>query len=281
MVSGRRKRSALPPGRDGAVVRPKSKGLAKQPKSPEINNDLGDHFSHLMERFNNRITLANLRLGERYVQTELHILLHFRLGDSEEYVAHFKRRDPMPHESALKNGGVLALEVGDPLSLTGKDGMSLAASPDGEEKSVFVDICQSVDMTKVFPCPSDVRLDTLDGFYGVFPQSRFYSFKFGFKVAGRIANDEFGIAALNCISIGDFNQRIDRMIQTRPDIVDGVSDEKRKVLGDGRDLTQAIEAISSIRISLESDRVRIRLSRPEGTVSSFKIEDVLVGPFCF
>src|ERR1035441_888986 len=68
----------------------------------KTGNNIVNQSGHLMERFNNRFSVNNPWLGERYDKAELHILLHFRFRDSEEYVACFQRDVPDTHESSLK-----------------------------------------------------------------------------------------------------------------------------------------------------------------------------------
>src|SRR6266498_5412668 len=63
----------------------------QQSLAGERRHDGSNVFGELMERLNNRLTLDNLRLSERYVEGELHVLVHFVLGDGGEYVAAFQR----------------------------------------------------------------------------------------------------------------------------------------------------------------------------------------------
>ena len=63
---------------------PKNQESSEQAVSIKFENEVTNYFRHLMERFNDRITLQNLRFSERYIN-ELYVLLH-RLGNGEEYV---------------------------------------------------------------------------------------------------------------------------------------------------------------------------------------------------
>src|ERR1017187_4598999 len=53
----------------------------------EPRHDLVGKFEQLVESLNNRLTLGNLRLCERYFKGELRILLHIRFRDAVDYVA--------------------------------------------------------------------------------------------------------------------------------------------------------------------------------------------------
>src|SRR5271168_1443206 len=54
----------------------------------ESHNDALDKCRELMDRFEQRLTLDNPRLIQRYVESKLHLLIHFRVGRiDEEFVA--------------------------------------------------------------------------------------------------------------------------------------------------------------------------------------------------
>ncbi len=62
-------------------------GLERQDQSVnEINQ--------LMQRWNQRITLRNLRLADRFLNVELHILLHLFIKPGEMWVACFEQERP-------------------------------------------------------------------------------------------------------------------------------------------------------------------------------------------
>jgi hypothetical protein len=61
-------------------------------KRDELVNDLVNKVSEMMDRFNQRLRLNNLRLVERYIKAELHLLVHFVIrGADEQFVAHLQR----------------------------------------------------------------------------------------------------------------------------------------------------------------------------------------------
>src|SRR5262245_20505769 len=62
----------------------------------ETNNDVINRLHHIMERWQERLTLDNLRIADRYVKGELHILVRFRIGGiDEEHIAFFQRALPI------------------------------------------------------------------------------------------------------------------------------------------------------------------------------------------
>ena len=62
--------------------------------SPEVRleakNQVVNQINRLFQQFKERLTLDNLRLGERYVKGDLRLIFHSRLAD-KDYVAIFER----------------------------------------------------------------------------------------------------------------------------------------------------------------------------------------------
>src|SRR5882762_10001527 len=57
----------------------------------EGGHSVADQINKLIDRFSNRLTLENLKLIERYLKGELHILVNLRARGSDiEYVALFQ-----------------------------------------------------------------------------------------------------------------------------------------------------------------------------------------------
>src|SRR5688572_11546627 len=72
----------------------------------KTDNQVVNQINYLLERFNNRLRLNNLQLSERYLNKELHILVHiapvngvFLTGQSgqihTEFVAYLERAFPL------------------------------------------------------------------------------------------------------------------------------------------------------------------------------------------
>src|SRR4051794_1599111 len=79
-------------------------------KRLELRNNAAHKIGKMMEQFEQRLTLANLRLSERYFNFELRVLVHFQIGKaSEQYVADFQRAHPtgqidqFTHPAMLRN----------------------------------------------------------------------------------------------------------------------------------------------------------------------------------
>ena len=66
----------------------------QQPQPVKLNKDGLDGLRHAIQRVNDRISPKDLRFSERYVDHEIHILLQFRCGNSQEYVALLQATGP-------------------------------------------------------------------------------------------------------------------------------------------------------------------------------------------
>src|SRR5271157_589060 len=66
----------------------------QQTQALKLPQDHLNELRHAIQRFNDRITLKNLRLSERYAKSEIHILLQLRFGNGQECVALFQGGNP-------------------------------------------------------------------------------------------------------------------------------------------------------------------------------------------
>src|SRR5260370_14382654 len=55
-------------------------------QSAERKNHIQNEIRQLLECFDNRLTLGNLRIIKHYIEMKVHILLHLRFLDGEECV---------------------------------------------------------------------------------------------------------------------------------------------------------------------------------------------------
>ena len=82
-------------------------------KIGKSSNDPVNEITHALERFKNGLTLANLRLVERYIESELHILIEFRYGPSEKFLAYLQRERAIGREvHGMKNVAGHVLGIG-------------------------------------------------------------------------------------------------------------------------------------------------------------------------
>src|SRR5712692_4447155 len=261
------------------MARLKSQEVSLQKsKSIKPKHYAADAVRHFMERWNNRLTLDNLRLSERYAQNEIHILLHFRFGDDKEYVASFQREMPdcRRDKTSFSSVGVLSRKLD---VLTWQGVVASKVRPDGEQQAMFVNFAKAVEMPEDFACPTSVWFDIAYSVYSVLPHSLYFSRRHGFVFRGVLENGEVYIAKRPERFLADTNQMIGQMVKGAPKILDGVPSDEGKLLRDILSAGEIVEVISHVRITINRNFICARLV--EGIPSRFQIEDVLFGPFDF
>src|SRR5260370_37004431 len=74
-------------------MKPYCKNLKSEPKQGrKIGDDVVNNIRDTLDRFKQGFTDGNPRLVERYLESEIHILLEFSIrGTDEKFVARFRR----------------------------------------------------------------------------------------------------------------------------------------------------------------------------------------------
>ncbi len=251
----------------------------------ENGNDVINQIGHLMERFNNRLTLNNPSLGERYDKVELHILLHFRFRDSEEYIACFQRDMPDIHESPMKvrNGiiGPTSPETFNHLCpYTWQDAVRRQRRNGGNQQAVFVEVVKRMEPPENF-IPTFVWFDRMDSVYGILPHSLYFSNHAGFVFRGVIKNREINMPSVPAASPTGTNlEKLEgHMVKGASEVLQNITDD----CADGRknvfNADEVIGVLSRLWVALGFDYIWI--GGKEGFTRDIQIIDVLFGPFDF
>ncbi len=150
---------------------------SQKPFRAELQSDVKDAFGHLMEKLQNGLALDNLRLVERYVNQELHLLLKFRMGDGQEFIACLQRDagrlcDEMPAQLRDGVSGVTASElVLQTLPITWRSAMGYMRGTGGEQQTVLVSVVQSGDAPEGDPFSTFVWFDHVDCVNSILPHA--------------------------------------------------------------------------------------------------------------
>lgn len=261
----------------------KSQFSAEQSLIIPHHEDVADQSRRLMERFNNRLTLDNLRLSERYFNGELHIVMYLRYGEDVEYCASFQRETRstglQEHEGIVGFGDILHDSqelMPDSGDLSGRHAMEPVLCSDSEQQVVLIDNVQLMDVPECLSCASRVRLDFRKRFHRIRRKTLFYSPNTGFEFLGALSNREIDMIKRTRGVGSDTDQTIGKMIQCAPEVVNSIAYDERYIGIHGLDTSQAIHAVRSIRCVLRQDGIRIL---PESFPELLKVEDVVVGPF--
>src|ERR1039457_797470 len=126
-----------------------SSSLFSREQGPEGQNNIVNQINHLLERFEQRLTLSNPRLSKRYDEITFQLLLHFRTRDGEEFVACLQREDGSleRHEQVgpvgIRKGHIPSVPTGkrllDGSPFTWRDAAEVIRVSDCDQQAVLVD----------------------------------------------------------------------------------------------------------------------------------------------
>lgn len=231
-----------------------------------------DKIDKLMERVQNRLTLNNLAICERYLKGELKLCLIVQWGN-HEYRAVFQRKFSVGGRDVDRGELDGFTRLPGHVQLNLKPEMAVRGT-DREQEPVFVVDVETMETPKEI-IPSVVRLQSADSFYRCWAGSLYASLKFGLHSICASGDGELGPVTGG--SSSSLNKLPGKVIQGTPEVVDGVADDRgpaaRRVL---RDL-DAIQFLSSFRLFLGEHAVGLAIS--EAFDLQFEITDVLLGPF--
>jgi len=138
-----------------------------------------------LKRAEQRLTLDNRRLSERYLNSGLHILIHIRIGGSDvEYVAGLKRSIPSVLSGEDEKLTSMAVAPGDsPLIFC--RAAPLVGTNGRNQKPMLVEVIESMEGPESFSdaIASFVWFDRIDKFYSILPHTYHSSSLFG--IVGR------------------------------------------------------------------------------------------------
>ena len=228
---------------------------------------------HTIQRFKNRLTSDNLRLAERYINSELEILVRFtaigRVGQVYDVTAHLKR-----NSGPLSECNFLASSDHEiPLAVT---------CSEGYQNSMFVEPIQFVNVPQRV-IPTETRLHLTQDFVSTREHLVYFSLTNGrcifLRTIGIAANRE--ISVFPWCSSSCFNKLPSKVVESTSEVVDSVSDNHREIWWDSLDALDIKRSVLNCGhwVWLGSDCVRL-ISR-ECLDSSIQLTDVLYGPFNF
>jgi hypothetical protein len=250
-----------------------------------INNR--PHFDYGSVKYREQgFTLANPCFINRYVNEELYILVRFRIRQiDEDFIACFhcerspssfgpdilRRVSPGPslHYVQGRVGSVNMLS----------DAPVVDECTDSEQKAVLVDVVKAMEPPERV-IPSLVWFDRADNVYRVFPHSIYFSSEhFLFMWGGkRLVEDwESGLICDRAAIHG--NETAGQIVKGTPQILENISSNQAQLDRDDQILSQAIDSLSRVRVSLYDEAVGARIYEAEQR--DLEIMEVFVGPFDF
>lgn len=246
-------------------------------KLSEGRDDLTYQLRHLTERYENRLTLDNPRLIERYLNSELHVRIHFcKNGILNEWVADFQRELAHPSGQHEEVGKVIENAVPS-LSNVRSDIDGAVLSGGSYQKAVLAEVVKCMEMPEPL-IPSVVRFDIVDRFYSVVAESLYFSRRLGFVLCGGLRNGKANVPRDGTAIRIVLDEQLDRQIvESTPKIEQGVPADQKDIAWSRIEPRNVVDELSRLRIFL--DREFVGVGFLEGYDGSLQITDVLVGPF--
>ena len=204
----------------------------------ESRNDALDKCRELMERFEQRLCLNNLRLIERYIKSELQILIQFRIGSiDEEFIACLQGEENVGGlEKSIKDRKLGSVEriIGisgggpfhHPLHMSAKiDALKHGANCD--QKAVLLDVVKSIENPEKI-ISSFVWFERIDRGERVLSRALYLSLFFGFVFRGVVRNRKINpIGIWRCVPGIGTDKLVGEMIDGTHQILNDVSCNER------------------------------------------------------
>jgi len=217
-----------------------------------------DKLGELTQRWENRLTLDNLALVERYIKAELRILVHLALvpgagvgRDPQDYCALFER------ERALRWGdsrGQRHVPAG--YGVGGDDGLVRHAH--GDQEFVFVCDVETMETPKRV-IPSLVRLGPLDEVHRFLGRSVYLFRRTGFKSFGKggfiLENEKAGLSG-DGVSLGS-HQLANQQVEGGAEVVDGVTDDEGELGGGTIENFGVDDVLGALQVELNPHSARV------------------------
>ena len=236
----------------------------------EIENQIIYQIHKTLERFNDGLTLDNLRLGKRYIKAEIHVIVHLSLAGSD-YVSIFQRFSEFGKRNASDSSVAAFPKTGDCKT------RSCDVDKWGEQRMVLVGNVQIVENPESCALPTLIRFGRVNCIYGTLRHALYFFSKSGFVFHGVIKDGESGLLGRD--RAVDENKLIGEVVKGASEIVNNVPGDKSDFDGRGLDVEYVVNVISGLRIALASDSVGFGIDEP--IPRNFQITEVLFGLFNF
>lgn len=256
----------------------------------ESGNDALNKCRELMNLFEQRLRLDDLRLAQRYVESKLHVLVKFRIrGIDEEFIARFQREENVRWPEEGINGGELqavervawvsGVNTSEHLAGMRPDIDASIPGPNREQQTVLLDVVQLVQNPEAV-IPSLVGFNRVDCIECLLPRTLHFSLLFGFIFLGAIENRKvYPVGFRRTVLRFATDDLVGKMVEGAPKIVNCIPGEQGQRLGSGFSPKDIIDRLARVRIALDSDFIGVRVE--EGPDTAIEITDVIFGPFDF
>lgn len=244
-------------------------------------------YAELVERFDNRLTLTNLRLIERYRDGNLNVVVNGRWNEAIDFRIVLQRADEL--------GSCWDTNAGADGSRAGRCVADVqSAWRDGQER--YIQSCEHLNAGRSYRndalvfvqgvefvenpqrgIPTLVGLQPSDQPLGLGADALYFSYGLGFKVLDGSADGESSSASyLFSVCDDEFTYEL---VERRTKVVDGVGDDRTGALWERFLQLHADDVLASFVILLHEEFVGLGII--EGADQRLKFDDMFFGPFDF
>ena len=244
-----------------------SSSVVSDQEGLKLADNAVNEVRHLIERFKNRLTSDNLRLSERYIQSQLKPLVCIRMicgcGNSHDLVIGLQR--------------LLDDEIKPNCSDSSINAKGTRSNCCGYDEPVFIGAVELVDIPERIVA-TNVCLYCKQHFFAANAHLVYFSLTNGRCVLlGTLADREVGVPIRATAS--SFNELTGKMVERAPHVVDGIADCQCNFVWDGVNAGNIQSYVRNLTVLLDAKRIGLRIA--EGADSTIQVSDVLFGPFNF
>ena len=254
-------------------------------QSRKVGNDVVNKLRHTVDRFENRLTLDNLRLVERYLEMNTILIIEFNIGTPpHKFVAYLQREAPYGHPGSSERGErfgerlsrmTSVVDILQHLQISWPHIAERAISRRNQQ-TVLVDIVKLVQVPER-PISTFVWFDRPDRIFRLPPRELYFSLNSGFEFRGVVGDREINVLEGAGLPGSDADKLMSEMIEGVADVVDSVPCDEGDAQGHIITAGQIADALSGLRIVL--DVADIGVSCIKRGDLALEIVDVLFGPF--
>ena len=206
-----------------------------------------------------------LRLVERYIESELYILVVFAVrGEPRNFAALVKK------ESEIDLPSVPNIAPRSDMRRVGSN---------GKQRSMFVKVVELVQSPENFIL-SSIRLQPFDDLLHLIPHAVYLSLVSGYLIdGGWDVIDDWKSSGRGRLSTASYDELPRQIVQRTAEIVDNVARNQGNMVRNRLGLRHINDVLSSIRITLCSESIRFAVL--EGRQDIIQVIDVLIGPLDF
>ena len=241
-------------------------GVATNNEPSELPQCVSDGIAKMHERWNNRLVWNSLDIAKEYACGRLEVVI------AVDVLAGFGLNEA-PSIATGVESDVFALPPLFGGSIEKLDPFHADGLSDRQQNCVLLCVVELAKPVEEFPGAARIECELDKEVGGVLPGC-FYSVAGGFKVDPVIACRKLRVAIPSALVVSD--KLPSSMIQRRPQIVDGVTQNQRQRFWQGG-VKDDFESDWAVFVGVDVNSVTVRLGKR--LESRLKVLDVLIGPF--